>query len=452
MESDGDSDDGLTIRWQKSLTWQPIAEGGVLRLEQDAFCRAEAFGEMRADQLELYLRQLTSTSGAPSDFQPDRLIADGNVQVRSPRLHVDTQALQLVVRAPPRKPLPAPVSPDLGNPRRGRRPSWFSPDAGSGLQLQAERIELQAIRAADGFDVDSARLLGTVECREFPSAAGVSRLAIRGSELQLQRISQSTARFDLVGEPAIVDAESIQLTGTNIHGDAGQNAVWMDGPGTALLPLPAELSAGLPPAKAQALVTWHSGLQFDGEQLQCGEGVSLRGPYQLVRGDTLRLRLARRLRLEELADRDRLVLATTAIDGRVFVENRSVDRTGMVSIDSAQMQQLQFDHRTSELWGQGPGWVESVRRGQHGWLPNAVPQAAGDDGELSFVHIDFAREVTGDLAERIVHFQNQVRAVYGPVDGWTDRIEVKRPEELPDQGLLLGCDRLTMLQNGRPRR
>ena len=80
----------------------------------------------------------------------------------------------------------------------------------------------------------------------------------------------------------------------------------------------------------------------------------------------------------------------------------------------------------------------------------ADPNRRQDDTHLAFVHIDFERELTGKLSERIVHFQNQVRAVYGPVNDWSDRIEVKQREELPEQGLLLGCDTLTMLQNGRP--
>ena len=365
--SANDTEDGFTVRWQKSLTWQPIADGGVLRLDQDAFCRSEQYGEMRADQLELYLRQAASPTTAEVRWQPSRLIADGNVQLRSPQLQVNTQALQLNMRdLPPASPPPANEL-ILGNPRPGRRPAWFSPDSGAGLQLQAARIELDAVRSPKGFEVQSARLAGGVECRELPAANGVSRLAIQGRELQLRQITQGTPRIDLVGEPAIINAESIQLTGTNVHADAKQNAIWMNGPGTAVLPLPADWAAGLPPQRAQALVTWHSGLHFDGELLRCGDGISLRGPYQLVRGDELRLRLARAIRLDQLSHTDQLILATTTVEGQVFVENRSVDRVGMVSIDSAKCSDCSLIMARANCWVWDPaGWNRSAAANRRG--------------------------------------------------------------------------------------
>jgi hypothetical protein len=50
------------------------------------------------------------------------------------------------------------------------------------------------------------------------------------------------------------------------------------------------------------------------------------------------------------------------------------------------------------------------------------------------------------LARREVRFGDRVRAIYGPVQQWSDRLATVDPEQLLDQQLLLSCRELTLLQ------
>ncbi len=109
----------------------------------------------------------------------------------------------------------------------------------------------------------------------------------------------------------------------------------------------------------------------------------------------------------------------------------------------------------------GPGWVSSVRLGMPTGMgaagvaggrtpgtkpvaPDAEKQPPADENKLSYLNVNFARAITGNLHTRELTFTDQVKTVYGPVANWQGQLDAEKPETLPPEAVLLSCDALTV--------
>src|SRR5262249_61175103 len=93
----------------------------------------------------------------------------------------------------------------------------------------------------------------------------------------------------------------------------------------------------------------------------------------------------------------------------------------------------------------GPGWVSTVRKSAAG-LPGAPaanpqpgtvpirPPGAGDQPELTSVHVSFEHGLSGTLANREAEFAGRVRATYSTPHQFTDRIEAHAGGSLAHPG------------------
>ena len=67
-----------------------------------------------------------------------------------------------------------------------------------------------------------------------------------------------------------------------------------------------------------------------------------------------------------------------------------------------------------------------------------------EDQRLTFVQVDFQRQLQGDLQRHVVQFQGRVQVLYGPVLSWNETLQtdgVLGPDEV-----LLTCDQLTLAE------
>jgi hypothetical protein len=122
---------------------------------------------------------------------------------------------------------------------------------------------------------------------------------------------------------------------------------------------------------------------------------------------------------------------------------------------------LVMDRMTDQIFGNGPGEMVSYSRptgGGMGLMPNATtpptspsgqPAAAADPNIVNYLHIDFFRGFKGNTKNLEVTFDNNVIVVYGPVKGWTEKID-SRPEkfnEMPSDGFRMTTDQLIVSQS-----
>jgi hypothetical protein len=115
------------------------------------------------------------------------------------------------------------------------------------------------------------------------------------------------------------------------------------------------------------------------------------------------------------------------------------------------------------LHADGPGWVNTVRRGgASGPGSNLFPVSARvgpassqaesqpDAAALTSVHVAFRRAIEGNLAKREIVFQDDVRTTYAQAREFSDLIEVKRPQDLGERGALMTSQTLTVREILRP--
>ncbi|MCA9150990.1 MAG: hypothetical protein KDA92_16875, partial [Planctomycetales bacterium] len=106
---------------------------------------------------------------------------------------------------------------------------------------------------------------------------------------------------------------------------------------------------------------------------------------------------------------------------------------------------------TGELQASGPGRVVAVRRGFNGELSfvrsDQGQPTAPSDSQLTYLQVDYQRQIRGNLDRQVVEFSNRVEVIYGPVQSWNETIRQDAPLRKTDA--LLSCDRLTLAEGMR---
>ncbi|MGC4006063.1 MAG: hypothetical protein QM811_24270 [Pirellulales bacterium] len=141
---------------------------------------------------------------------------------------------------------------------------------------------------------------------------------------------------------------------------------------------------------------------------------------------------------------------TLACRGGFVLETREDDLDGQpINWQQLQALDLLYAPLSGALSGTGPGELTGVRRGKapdpskpNGPLPGANANVDGAVDELQYLHIDYRRGFRGNLRQRLITFDNQIKAVSGAVAGWADRLDPDAPEKLGPRGMTLTCDQL----------
>src|SRR5262249_23318787 len=153
----------------------------------------------------------------------------------------------------------------------------------------------------------------------------------------------------------------------------GENRMWIDGPGEATLPAPAEQTpeAGLPAAAGsrqrtelrpvpvpatgppqKVHIVWQEGMLFDGLTAHLRGDVTARTATQRSVSQTLDATLTQRIDMAVNSIRQKPQLAKLHLDGGVFIENQGLDEQGQQnSLDLMQVPQLTLDWTTGMLHG-----------------------------------------------------------------------------------------------------
>jgi hypothetical protein len=287
---------------------------------------------------------------------------------------------------------------------------------------------------------------------------GDQPLSTKGDVLHVASALSDRTHVVIEGKPAFVEARGMSLTGAKIELRRDKNRLWIDGPGRMTMPLPPE--PGDRTSKPQTLeVTWQKGMDFDGRTVVYSKSVLARSERQILRTEALEVSLQKKIDFINLPDdRDkanRAEIDRLACRGGVYFENHSFDAQGQAeSIDTMQAVDLAMSRTTGAIDGHGPGWLTTVRRGaSQSLLDGRTPDgqkpaepAKGGEKELTYLKVNFERTIGGNLNRHEVSFADQVRAIYGPIQDWDQKLEGDDPAVLGPKGVILNCDQLIVRQ------
>jgi hypothetical protein len=487
----------IVAQWDKELRIQPDGRHQVISLVESASIAAEPLGRFAADELHVWVTeqrtedrgQRTEDRGPKTEERvtilPDRLLAAGRVEVKSPRLNVTTYRLEAWFQNLPPKPQPLPpiepiqraVHLQAAEAARARREELaIQPPSPQHFDLAGDLIQMQILRQGEALELENLTIRGHVVLDELQTPQpGQKPIRITGERLELRGGVTGAGKIDVAGQPAEVGGRGLTLAGSEIHLVRAENRLWIEGPGEAKLPAgepasgkreladrprpdaPGGLSGGLRLALAGDVhVVWQDGLTFDGQTALISGEVQARTATQLATCKTLELTLTRRIDFAAATSGEQPEMGRLTMDGGVSIVSRSLNEKGeQQSLDRVQLQDLAIDRTAGTLNAAGPGWVTSTRLPTAtlpggplpgGPLAGRPPADPAAPPQLNHIHVDFQGGIVGNLARREMEIQRQVRTTFIPVRDWDEQVVIERLEDLGEKGVLMTSERLTVIE------
>ena len=389
----------------------------------------------------------------------------GSVRVDSPQLTANTGRLEVWFQQLATTGVDLPSA---GNAAAGNAPAGAGP-AANPLQKNGPNqqrfdvggamirvlLKMRQQKNAEVSDADIA-IEGNAQLRETKTPQpGEQPLSIKGDSVHVAQALSQRAHMAVEGQPAFVEARGMSLSGAKIELEQLNNRLWIDGAGR--MTLPDTRTTGKTPATIE--VTWQGGMNFDGRTAIYQKSVLARGPHEVLKTDELAVSLKRRIDFiksttPQRSSGEKTELEELVCRHGVAFENKAFDERGQASIDRGEARDLVINQTTGVINGTGPGWLTTVRRGMAQSMsggpslpgqPAAQPDPDAAD-RLTFLRVTFERGITGNLTKKEVTFADQVKAIYGPVDTWEQKLEADDPALLGPQGAILTCDQLTVRQ------
>jgi hypothetical protein len=502
--TDGEDRKSIEAAWSGQLRLQPqdglhvmsILDGAEMTLRQPSVDEAGApgavqiVGQFAAKKLFLWLANVEGVAPStpetdPPDKQirPVKMLADGQVTVKSPQLNGDTQRLEVWFDHPPApRPNPASTSLVLAQPNReatsdGRRSglplseppptepqSPWSTTNDRQYEFHGGLVRLRILMAEDEPQIREATVTEQVRLTQRDGRSGQQTLMITGQTLQLRMDQLRRAAVDIHGSPARVMAEQTLLEGAALHVSQRENRMWADGPGRMRLPSQSPGAKQAMPSQVPLWVSWQGGMDFNGQVARFLRKVEVRGVNKLNNGNSvhfvglgeqLHAKMNRYVEMQRSPQSTDLEVIEIRFLGDVHVENQTFEPTGAIaSHDHMQIRDFVLDRPSGKFHALGPGWIIS-RHVDNGTLAKSLGTAqsssAPGDGapQLSYLRVDFENGVAGDIYRREVEFGDFVRTVYGPIASWSAVLDPDNPAGIGPQGMILTCQRMIIAQMGQ---
>jgi hypothetical protein len=488
LEMQGGEQRIVTARWEKELQVQPQERNQVISLHGTASVAIDPLGRFDGNELHVWVLEVAAQGGAAdaanpqepkTTLVPDRLLAIGNVRLRSPQLDVDTGRLESwFINLPAAPAQMRPLAPPQIIREPVQRASYTTDSAPQGsirnvvrqptlqkFHVGGEKIQMQAVVRGRVFDLEDLNIDGRAEIDEIrtPEPNQIP-IRLRGDLLELRQGTRPEAVIQVSGKPAEVSGRGVSIAGGKIVVHRGKNELRIDGPGEATMPGPetgprGQEPAAQPPQQPMHLV-WQQGLIFDGRVARFAGDVKVRTAMQTVSAPVLEAKLSQRLDFQLLGGQPQPELESIFFDGGQFgvdIKSRTVDEYGeQVSREQMRVRNLLIDRLAGKLHAAGPGWVSTVRRGgatlpgspgtqQPLVLPQQVAAQSGTR-QMTSIHVAFEREIVGDLARREIEFRQQVQTTYSPTNDFGNAFAADPLAQMPEGVVLMESDSLKITE------
>jgi lipopolysaccharide export system protein LptA len=282
--------------------------------------------------------------------------------------------------------------------------------------------------------------------------------SLAGDAVQIQDLSsamQADAAHYLItanGAPVQMKSERMQLFTRDLRVDQSQNVAWTDQPGRMIMLVDRDAQGRQLAKPQQMTIDWHRRMDFDGQIARFEGRIEVRGPDQRLRAEKLFARLNQRIAFGKAAGNVKFEIEQLRADGNVIIETQERPQSELTSFSYMQVPFAELHRTTGELRAGGPGRLITRRVGFEGNPAIAVPPTAnaGPDrtsdaqDRLTYLQVDYQRQISGNLHRRIIEFENRVQVIYGPVTSWNESIRPDAP--LGKNDVLLSCDRLTLAE------
>ncbi len=220
----------------------------------------------------------------------------------------------------------------------------------------------------------------------------------------------------------------------------GTSRVWIGSPGELEMLVDRDLQ-GQPLAAAQPMtITWQKSMELDQDRITFLRNVMAVGSGGRLQTARLIARLSAPVRFDGASGQQQPELVQLECWDGVTAAFQQQDAGGIVSQQWMELKSLVANRQTGQLEGDGPGWIESVhlatgsgnRLSGNRAMTKGPVRLAGPVQRLRFLRVDFVRGIRGNLIRREVHALGQVKAIYGPVDSWQQRLQ-RSLQEGPDE-------------------
>jgi hypothetical protein len=476
----------VTADWRREIRLRPHEGNVVISLMDDARIEVEQQGTFRGNELHLWLLETPPPTGATtatSTLIPDRLLAAGFVRINSPQLSANVDRLEAwfehtPAELPPPKVTPSETKPELqlntaaGNapatpPGRALpivEPRGLPASNQPGQQpphyhLVGETVRMQLKTNGSSASLENLSVEGKlIKINETNPPPNEQALQLQGTKIDLEGGIGETAIVTVQGQPATVVARDMSLRSSAFILNRRDNRLTVEQAGDLTLPMKQDFS-GEPYERPQPLnIAWQGSFLFDGLVTRIRRGVSIRGPGFTAQSDELQAKLSRSLQFDAAQTAGAPEIKGLALTGSVKLENRMYGLDGhQQSLERLETQTLQLDRSTGQLVAEGPGWLSTVRLGSTKFISGAVTAnqssaspRGNDELGLSYLRVDFRQQMLGNLTKKQVEFNDQVEAVFGPVEHWEGEVKSNSIDALGDRGAILSSDKLTVADFSTP--
>ena len=482
----------VSAAWQDEARLRPQNEFHVLSLVGGSTIALDATGRISAEDIHCWMSQqpreeladgplLQGPTNGTGEFPgldpstaslaPERLMALRNVQIKSPRFVGRTEHLEAwLTDGPDVTNSDLTVQPVAQNARanhtieRPARPDESrqqSPLDRSGdrqLYVQGDKISLEIERGSGEPMVRDVSVDGNVHVAEVPSSASLPRQpwSIAGNTLCIHNASSLAAEINVQGAPSEIRFGGLVLVGDEVQLQRQDNRLRMAGPGSMTIPLNRDLNGQALDHPIDLNVSWRGRMDFDGAVIHFENSIHVQTPNRQIRSDIMDVQLTQRVDLKRNDPNPQVEVRGVEFNGRVRADNRSVEYGHLKSIDMIEARSLAMDRETGKILATGPGLVKSVRYGRLGIggiadQPVSTASGPADEVALIFLKVEYQKTISGNIREneKQLHFEDNVRTVYGPIPHWTSELDPDGEEGLGSEGILLTCRRLSVYDMGQ---
>lgn len=487
--------DEFTATWQDSV--QLIRQGDVpvLSLFGRPELRMPGVVRLAAADLHLWLQEKRSVAGPtdsdraqPGDGRgpeieivPDRLLARQSVELDSPQVTARVNQLEAWLVSPAAA-LVDDGQADASPPRHGRSRTLFSsnPKNSKSYYVEAEHLQIRAM-LSEAAELGSAELThltldGSVlfEQRTDPTQSRAP-VWVKSDWLDVTEAHTSATTVHAKGRPVVAHVEGTTLRGGEITFDRANGRFDVPTPGEIAFALDRDLQGRPLDTPLPLNISWQGTLTFDGRQAVIVNNVHVRTPQEQLQTQRLTASLATPVALDTMQWEGQLQFEKLDCTGGVVLDRQTLDAGGLAAQEHAEVPDLSIERRLGRIHASGPGWLRSVQfertrsrrsaSNQHGSRtafgalaphhagrpPAATPtsfsssQAHGTSG-LTYLRVDFEREMRGNYERREITFDGQVHCVRGPVTSWDESLHVEQLSQLPEDTVVLDAATLRINQ------
>jgi hypothetical protein len=321
-------------------------------------------------------------------------------------------------------------------------------------------------------------LLEDFEIREATVPVAGENLVVKGNNLiMIPTETVGLYKMTVMGKPAVVTGRKQSMYANMITLDQHLNEIVAPGAGKMQLADLKELSQVSSPPDGNNTVVfesspatgksrpapattirWSESLKFDGQLITVQGDANVQTEQVDSDGQTLRIDAsAQRIKitLDQLVNLSQVdsqqpgrkpevqqLDLTTKV--KIHNETYGVDEN-LKAVDQVVIDDLMIQPKTGRIESHSAGAIETTRIEEQKEQDQVfVGEVISQRKEgLNYMQINFAAGFYGNLLRREMTFQRKVRAIYGPVSQWQEKLDANHPQSDPGV-MLLDCDQLAI--------